>query len=50
MVPTDVMQECRARAAEAAGKPRSRAGAIAIVAIWLALAAVGIAALTDVVY
>lgn len=40
MVPPEVMQECRARAAElmASGKPHSRAGAIAIVVIWLVLA------------
>jgi uncharacterized membrane protein YkvA (DUF1232 family) len=35
LVPRDVMDECRARANEANGKPRSMAGALAIIAIWL---------------
>jgi uncharacterized membrane protein YkvA (DUF1232 family) len=49
MVPPGVMQECRARAVElmASGRPRSRVGAIVIVAIWLVLAVVtAVAAVT----
>jgi uncharacterized membrane protein YkvA (DUF1232 family) len=41
MIPRDVLAECRARAqaAEAGGKPASRAAAAVIIAIWVLLAA-----------
>ncbi len=44
MIPPEVMAESRARAQEALanGKPVSRTAAVAIVAIWLLLAALGI--------
>ncbi len=42
MIPTDVLAECRERAAHLEGTPRSRTAAVIIVAIWLALAAVAI--------
>lgn len=35
MVPTDVMAEYRIKASEAAGRPRSRGGMIAIVTLWI---------------
>ncbi len=34
LIPADIMQECRDRAAAIAGRPVSRAAAAAIVAIW----------------
>jgi uncharacterized membrane protein YkvA (DUF1232 family) len=40
MIPPDVMAEHRAAAASAAERPQSVAGAIFVVAIWLALTAV----------
>lgn len=39
MVPAEVMAEHRAAAARAAERPVSRAGAAAVVAVWLAVAA-----------
>ena len=39
MVPRPVLEECRARAERDATRPTSRAGLLAIVAIWLASAA-----------
>ena len=47
LIPSDVIAECRARAAEAfaAGRPVSRSAALAIVAIWtgmLALATIAV--------
>jgi uncharacterized membrane protein YkvA (DUF1232 family) len=39
LIPPEVMAECRARAAAAEQRPRSMAGAIAIVAIWMTAAA-----------
>jgi uncharacterized membrane protein YkvA (DUF1232 family) len=39
LVPAEVMAECRARAAAAEGRPRSLAGAVVIVAIWIGAAA-----------
>jgi uncharacterized membrane protein YkvA (DUF1232 family) len=39
LVPAEVLAECRARAELASERPRSRAAAVAIVAVWLALAA-----------
>ena len=43
LIPADVMAECRARAeaTRPASKPRDLIGAAVVVAIWLALAAVG---------
>jgi uncharacterized membrane protein YkvA (DUF1232 family) len=43
LIPADVMAECRARAEanRPASKPRDLIGAAVVVAIWLALAAVG---------
>jgi uncharacterized membrane protein YkvA (DUF1232 family) len=42
LLPPDVLQECRAQAeawmAQARSKPRSRAGAVGIVVLWIALA------------
>ena len=38
LVPAAVAADCRARAANMAQKPTSRAGAIAVLAVWLALA------------
>jgi hypothetical protein len=38
MMPPDVLAECRAAAEAAARRPRSLAGAAAIVALWLAAA------------
>lgn len=38
LVPDDVMAECRAKAREAADRPISKAGMIAIVTLWLAAA------------
>ena len=45
LIPPDVMAECRARADQdrPSSKPRSLLGAVAVVAIWLALAALGAA-------
>ena len=45
MIPAEVMAECRdrARAAMSAGRPTNRVAAFVIVAIWLLLAALGIA-------
>ena len=39
MVPRDVLDECRARAERDASRPTSRAAMLAIIAIWLASAA-----------
>ncbi|MDN3567816.1 YkvA family protein [Paeniroseomonas aquatica] len=39
LVPADLMAEHREAAAQAAGRPVSRAGAAAVVAIWLSAAA-----------
>ncbi len=39
LVPAEVLLECRARAEAAAARPVSRAGAAAIVALWVAAAA-----------
>lgn len=36
LIPADVMDECRAKAAEREGRPTSAIGAIAIVCLWLA--------------
>lgn len=38
LIPDDLMADCRARAARIAERPVSRAGLIAVVAIWAALA------------
>jgi len=40
LIPAEVLEECRARSAEALsdGKPSGRAAAIGVVAIWVALA------------
>ncbi|QUS42262.1 DUF1232 domain-containing protein [Tardiphaga alba] len=38
LVPADVMDEYRAKAREAAGRPTSRAGMIAIILLWIASA------------
>ena len=38
LVPAAVAADCRVRAAHMAQKPTSRAGAIAVLAVWLALA------------
>jgi uncharacterized membrane protein YkvA (DUF1232 family) len=45
LVPAEVMAECRARSREllAAGRPTSRTAAAVILAIWLLLAALGVA-------
>ncbi len=45
MIPPAVLADCRARAEEvmAAGRPTSWAAAVAIVAVWLALAALAVA-------
>ena len=45
LIPGPVMAECRARSREvlAQGRPTSRAAAVAIVGVWLLLAALGIA-------
>jgi hypothetical protein len=37
MIPADIMAEHRAAAAKIDAKPTSRAGAVVIVAIWLAI-------------
>ncbi len=37
LLPAEVLAECRARAAQALERPQSRAAAVAIVAIWIAL-------------
>ncbi len=44
MIPSPIMEECRARAKEvmAQGKPVNRAAAAVIIAVWLLLATVGI--------
>ena len=44
LTPPEVMAECRERAAEsmAAGRPTNWAAAVAIIAIWLVLAAAGV--------
>jgi uncharacterized membrane protein YkvA (DUF1232 family) len=42
LIPPVVLAECRDRARAAAGRPMSRLGAVAIVALWLVLAALGI--------
>lgn len=44
MIPPPVLQECRARAGESMGqgKPSGRAAAVAVVAIWVALAALAV--------
>ena len=39
LVPADVMADCRARAIALSERPASRAGAVVVVAIWLAAAA-----------
>ena len=39
LIPAAVLAECRARAAQAASRPRSWVGAAVIVAIWLAVTA-----------
>lgn len=39
LIPSDVMAHCRALAAEAARRPVSKAGAIAVLSIWLISAA-----------
>src|ERR1700676_3737899 len=36
LIPEDVMAECRARADEVGQRPVSRAGMIAIIAVWIA--------------
>ncbi len=41
LVPEDVLAEARAQAQAAAGRPTSYAGALAVVLVWLALAAGG---------
>jgi len=45
LVPQPVLDECHARARETlrSGKPTSRAAAVVIVLIWLAIAALGVA-------
>ncbi len=48
LVPADVLSECRERARVAADKPVSRAGAIFVIAVWLALAVVAIWLIRDV--
>jgi uncharacterized membrane protein YkvA (DUF1232 family) len=41
-IPDEVLADCRARAGEIAARKTSRAAAIVIVAVWIALAALGI--------
>ena len=41
-IPDEVLADCRARAGEIAERRTSRAAAIVIVAIWIALAALGV--------
>ena len=38
MIPEPVMAECRARAAEAEGRPTSRLAAVVVILIWIGLA------------
>lgn len=38
MIPAEVMADCRARAAEAEGRPTNRIAAIIVVGIWIGLA------------
>jgi len=38
LLPAEVLAECRARAAQALERPKSRAAAVVIVALWIALA------------
>jgi uncharacterized membrane protein YkvA (DUF1232 family) len=42
MIPADILAECRIRAEVLEGKPRSWAGAVLIVGLWLALAAASV--------
>ena len=42
LMPDDLMAEFRAEAARREGRPRSRAGAVAIVLIWILVFAVGL--------
>jgi uncharacterized membrane protein YkvA (DUF1232 family) len=51
LIPADVMAECRreAQAAAKTGKPVSRVAGVIIVAIWLLLAALGIAIIAKIV-
>jgi uncharacterized membrane protein YkvA (DUF1232 family) len=42
MIPADILTECRIRADAREGKPRSWAGAVLIVGLWLALAAASV--------
>jgi len=41
LLPPGLFEECRQRAAEAAAVPRSRAGAVLVVAVWIAAALLG---------
>jgi len=41
MIPPDVLAECRARADTSTGRPRSWAGAMLIVLMWLVVAGAG---------
>ena len=49
LIPPQVMAECRAHAAAAEGKPINWAAAAVIVAIWIALAALGVVLVARVV-
>ena len=39
LIPTDVIEDCRDRAADLSQRPTSRAAAVAVVLIWIAFAA-----------
>jgi uncharacterized membrane protein YkvA (DUF1232 family) len=41
LLPPEILAQCRARAAAAGSRPRSLAGAVMIVAIWIAVAVLG---------
>lgn len=41
LIPANVLEDCRARAATFHAKPKSWVGAIIVVALWVALAGLG---------
>ena len=42
MIPTEILTECREKGRELTGKPVNRVAAVAVVAVWLALAALAV--------